>query len=71
MKAREPTSLPSSRFVRGFPAFFHDCRDSQPFGKQPKGSVMLATRTRLLATDYKTVVAFGQLLALSGKNLML
>jgi hypothetical protein len=34
----------------GFPAFFHDYRDSHPFGKQPKGSVMMATRTRILAT---------------------
>jgi hypothetical protein len=32
---------------------------------------MLASRTRILATVYKTVVAFGELLNLSGKNRML
>jgi hypothetical protein len=33
-----------------FPAIFHDYRDSQPFVKQPRASVMLAIRRLILAT---------------------
>jgi hypothetical protein len=51
-EARDPTSLPYSPFVRGFPAFFHDYRDSDVTSVVSRrvGSLMLTTRTRILAT---------------------